>query len=204
MIIGIVWSVRFQRDYENSTIGVWTSPFFFSTKEKAERKTNVRQPVLLPSFFFQRRQRQNERRASFQRVLPGFFSLLDWNIESIADAGPLPELNGELVTMFQVLRIKNMTRYSKRGLKRNQECAKYRDQTKILSLRLSYNTIQLEQPPPRNDFYSYRLNKKSIIEIISFNAIFYCDVVINMDAALRQWDATTTVLRKSVACGLHG
>jgi hypothetical protein len=82
------------------------------------------------------------------------FSLLDLNIEAIADAGPLPELNGDYVS---VLRIKNVTRYSKRGLKRNQECTKYRDQTKILSLGLSYNTIQLEQPPPRNDFYSCHL-----------------------------------------------
>lgn len=156
MIIGIVWSVRFQRDYENSTIGVWTSPFFFSTKEKAERKTNVRKPVLLPSFFFQRRQRQNEWTAEgkFPTCSSLLFSLLDLNIEAIADAGPLPELNGDYVS---VLRIKNVTRYSKRGLKRNQECTKYRDQTKILSLGLSYNTIQLEQPPPRNDFYSCHL-----------------------------------------------
>lgn len=183
-------------DYWNSVISTfptrlreqyhWSLDFsFLFLNEGKSREKNKRTPAGPPAilFFFQRRQRQNERRASFQRVLPGFFSLLDWNIESIADAGPLPELNGDYVS---VLRIKNVTRYSKRGLKRNQECTKYRDQTKILSLRLSYNTIQLEQPPPRNDFYSYRLNKKSIIEIISFNAIFYCDVVINMDAALRQ------------------
>lgn len=156
MIIGIVWSVRFQRDYENSTIGVWTSPFFFSTKEKAERKTNVRKPVLLPSFFFSKttKTKRVDSGGQVSNVFFLAFSLLDLNIEAIADAGPLPELNGDYVS---VLRIKNVTRYSKRGLKRNQECTKYRDQTKILSLGLSYNTIQLEQPPPRNDFYSCHL-----------------------------------------------
>jgi hypothetical protein len=155
-------------DYWNSVISTfptrlreqyhWSLDFsFLFLNEGKSREKNKRTQAGPPAIFFFSKTTKTKRVDSGGQVSNVFFlafSLLDLNIEAIADAGPLPELNGDYVS---VLRIKNVTRYSKRGLKRNQECTKYRDQTKILSLGLSYNTIQLEQPPPRNDFYSCHL-----------------------------------------------